>query len=95
MENERRAAMYLELEKTVRELKELEWQLGQFRSLITELEFYLKGEDLDKALKRLEKPEVEEVLNYEALIELLRRILRLRAKKRDLERKLSIRITLE
>jgi hypothetical protein len=91
--NTERAEMYLQLESIAKELKEQKWKLTQASNLITELSLFLKGEGLDNALAILENPEKKAIIDN--TIELLRAVLKLEAQKADLEKKLSIKITLE
>jgi len=93
--NNERAAMYLELERVAKELKEQEWQLRQVQKFISELELYVKADAPEKLLERLEKPDAENLFNRQAAIDLLRKIIGLRAEKADLEKKLGMKISFE
>ena len=89
-----RAAMYLELERVTKELKEQEWRLTQVQKLISELGMYAKESFLDKMLDRLERADAE-ALNRQAIIDLIRRVLSLREEKADLEKRLGMKVTFE
>jgi hypothetical protein len=92
--NNERAAMYLELERVAKELKEQEWQLRQVQKIISELGMYAKEDFPDKMLERLGNPDTE-ALNRQALVSLLRKVLSLREEKADLEKRLGMKISFE
>jgi len=93
MGQEERAAMYLQLESTVKELKELKWKLSQTAKITTELDLYLKAGQLEDALTILTRKESLPALNQAP--EFLRSIIKLEIQKADLEQKLGSKITFE
>jgi len=95
MGDEERAGMYLELEKTVREIKELEWRLEQVERPIEQVSTLLKNREYGIALSVLGGKDFEQSFNLDRLRELLDKIVKLYARKVNLEKKLSVKISLE
>lgn len=93
--DEERAAMYLELERTVKELKEQWWRLERVHRFLLETSSLIMEKRLEAALNKLEKNEATDLLDIEKMKELLRNVIELQAKKEDLEKKLSVKISLE
>ena len=85
--------MLLQLDNTVRELKEQKWKLGQKHRIVGELDLFLKNEHFQQASALLEQPQNQ--LNIDELHTLLQTIIKLEDQKTSLEKSLGVKFTTE
>lgn len=92
-----RAAMYLELEKVTKELKEQEWRLGRVKRVYSLVNSYLKENMVSRALEAIDGLDAEDAkyLNLEEIKGFLANFAELQGKKADLEKKLGMKVSLE
>lgn len=93
MGQEERAAMFLQLDSVVKELKEQKWKLSQVSRTVGELDLFLKGERFEEALAVLERSERRLVVDD--LHALLQTIVKLEGQRVSLEKSLGVKFALE
>jgi hypothetical protein len=87
-----RGSMFLELDKTIKELNVVLQQLHQARSLFGDLSMSIAEGKYDKAKAAIEKPETEIVFQKNKVVQLLEKAMELKSMRDNLEKQLGAKI---